>query len=104
LIDDVSDLQQLEIVLHWVVRDARELFGNKCACSDGWHLPIDANWTALTDFLDESPWGILKEKGYVHWESQNLGATIESTFTALLCGHRLQLSSGYSVRCLKNLY
>jgi uncharacterized protein (TIGR02145 family) len=55
------------------------------ACPSGWHLPSDAEWTALTDFLggESIAGGKMKEAGTAHWESPNTGATNSSGFTAL---------------------
>ena len=51
----------------------------------GWHVPSDADWTVLADFLapDSLVGGKLKETGYIHWNSPNTGATNSSGFTAL---------------------
>jgi uncharacterized protein (TIGR02145 family) len=54
-------------------------------CPAGWHVPSDAEWTQLTNFLgdvDEAG-GKLKEIGFTHWNSPNKGATNETGFTAL---------------------
>jgi uncharacterized protein (TIGR02145 family) len=60
------------------------------ACPDGWHLPSDAEWTQLTDYLGgESVAGDkLKETGITHWYDPNTGATNETGFTALPGGNR----------------
>ena len=59
-------------------------------CPDGWHVPTDAEWTILTDYLggDDIAGGKLKETGTVHWTSPNTGATNESGFTARPGGYR----------------
>ena len=56
----------------------------------GWHIPTDAEWTTLTDFLggESVAGGKLKEKGTIHWLSPNGGATNETSFTALPGGFR----------------
>jgi len=60
------------------------------ACPDGWHLPSDAEWTELTDYLggESVAGGKLKETGTTHWASPNTGATNETGFTALPGGDR----------------
>lgn len=59
-------------------------------CPTGWHLPSDAEWTELIDYLGggEVAGGKLKETGTTHWESPNTGATNETGFTALPGGFR----------------
>ncbi|MDD4426632.1 MAG: FISUMP domain-containing protein [Mariniphaga sp.] len=60
------------------------------ACPDGWHLPSDAEWTTLTDYLggESVAGGKMKEAGFSHWTSPNIEATNESGFTALPGGYR----------------
>ncbi|MCK4346431.1 MAG: hypothetical protein KAX05_14200 [Bacteroidales bacterium] len=64
--------------------------GVQGVCPDGWHLPSDAEWTELTDYLGGTrvAGGKLKETGTTHWGSPNTGATNESGFTALSGGYR----------------
>jgi uncharacterized protein (TIGR02145 family) len=56
----------------------------------GWHVPTDADWAILTDYLGGAvvAGGKLKETGTYHWQSPNTGATDESGFTALPGGNR----------------
>jgi uncharacterized protein (TIGR02145 family) len=58
-------------------------------CPQGWHIPSDADWTTLTDFLggEGIAGGKLKETGTAHWQIPNTGATNESGFTALAGGY-----------------
>jgi len=58
-------------------------------CPDGWHLPSDAEWTQLTDYLggDSLAGGKLKETGTIHWNSPNTSATNETGFSALPGGN-----------------
>ena len=59
------------------------------ACPPGWHIPSDAEWTALITFLEGkgvTEGGKLKESGYTHWLSPNTGATNEIGFAALPAG------------------
>ncbi len=62
-------------------------------CPDGWHLPTDAEWTELTDYLGGSSvaGGKLKATGTIEagtglWVDPNTGATNETGFTALPSG------------------
>lgn len=68
----------------YAVTDSRNV------CPAGWHVPSDAEWTTLTDFLggEVAAQGKLKEAGTIHWNSPNTGATNESGFTALPGGNR----------------
>ena len=64
--------------------------GVQGVCPDGWHLPSDAEWTELTDYLGgtSDAGGKLKETGTTHWNSSNTSATNETGFTALPGGNR----------------
>jgi uncharacterized protein (TIGR02145 family) len=59
-------------------------------CPTGWHVPTDAEWTILTDYLGgiSTAGDKLKENGTTHWISPNSGATNETGFTALPGGLR----------------
>jgi uncharacterized protein (TIGR02145 family) len=59
-------------------------------CSDGWHLPSDAEWKQLIDYLGGIQYagGKLKETETVHWNYPNTGATNETGFNALPGGYR----------------
>ena len=59
-------------------------------CPTGWHIPSDAEWTILTNFLGNLTLagGKLKETGTAHWSSPNTGATNETGFTHLPGGYR----------------
>jgi uncharacterized protein (TIGR02145 family) len=56
----------------------------------GWHVPTDAEWTALTDYLGGTSvaGGKLKETGTTHWSILNTDATNTSGFTAISGGGR----------------
>ncbi len=64
--------------------------GNKNVCSTGWHVPSDAEWTILTDYLGGQfvAGGKLKEVGTINWYSPNTEATNTSLFTGLPGGYR----------------
>ena len=56
----------------------------------GWHIPSDAEWTILTDFLGGTSiaGGKMKATGTSLWTSPNTAATNESGFTGLPGGSR----------------
>ena len=79
--------------------------GTQGVCPAGWHIPTDAEWMTMEEYLgmcsgtgsgcsgatgwrgtDEG--GKLKETGTTHWTSPNTGATNSSGFTALPGGYR----------------
>ena len=64
--------------------------GNKNVCPIGWHVPTDAEWTVLTDYLGgvSVAGGQLKEVGTTNWNSPNTDATNTSLFTGLPGGYR----------------
>jgi len=59
-------------------------------CPVGWHVPLDAEWTILTDYLGALAivGDKLKETGNAHWSSPLNNATNETGFTALPGGAR----------------
>ena len=58
-------------------------------CPTGWHVPNDAEWTILIDFIGGLEFGDkLKETGTRYWYDKNTGATNETGFTALPGGER----------------
>ncbi len=69
--------------------------GVQGVCPTGWHLPSDAEWTELIDYLGGRivAGGKLKETGTTHWASPNTGATNETGFTALPGGSRGSVGS-----------
>jgi uncharacterized protein (TIGR02145 family) len=63
---------------------------NKNVCPTGWHIPTDAEWTVLIDYLggESVAGGKMKEVGTTSWNSPNTDATNTSLFTALPGGYR----------------
>ena len=72
----------------FAVADSRGL------CPTGWDIPTDTEWWVLTDFITGVPGsligasGPMKETGYVHWYSPNVGATNLTGFTGIGGGCR----------------
>ena len=57
-------------------------------CPVAWHIPSEAEWVILDDFLGGyyNSGGPMKETGTVHWASPNSGATNTSGFTGIGAG------------------
>ncbi|MDR0305451.1 MAG: fibrobacter succinogenes major paralogous domain-containing protein [Chitinispirillales bacterium] len=59
------------------------------ACPSGWHLPADAEWTALTDAVGGSPIAGIKLKSVSGWRYYSgIISTDEYGFSALPGGYR----------------
>jgi uncharacterized protein (TIGR02145 family) len=93
--DSISYCATYGALYNWyAVNDKRAI------APDGWHIPTESDWNKLEIYLDytvdtnATEWlgtnigGKLKEAGYVHWLSPNIGATNSSGFTALPGGGR----------------
>jgi uncharacterized protein (TIGR02145 family) len=59
-------------------------------CPTGWHVPSDAEWTVLSDYLGGPgiAGGKMKSTGTAYWLTPNGEATNESGFSGLPGGHR----------------
>lgn len=59
-------------------------------CPTGWHVPNDAEWTTLSEYLggDSIAGCKLKEIGLSHWNATNSSTINETGFTALPSGNR----------------
>jgi uncharacterized protein (TIGR02145 family) len=51
----------------------------------GWHVPTDAEWSILTDYLEGETFAgaKMKEAGKAHWQTPNTGAGNQSGLTLL---------------------
>ena len=88
---------------NWYVVDTI-INGNKNVCPTGWHVSAYEEWDTLTDYLGgvSVAGGKLKAKGTIWgedglWLYPNTGATNETGFTALPCGHRAEEGSFYHI-------
>jgi len=73
--------------------------GNKNICPTGWHVPTDAEWTVLTDYLGGASvaGGKMKEVGTTNWKSPNTDAANTSLFTGLPGGFRYDYGNCYDI-------
>ena len=64
--------------------------GNKNVCPSGYHVPTDAEWLVLLNYLGGAKvaGGKMKEKGTINWYKPNIDATNSSLFNALPGGFR----------------
>lgn len=88
--NDTSYATTYGLLYNWyAVTDSSDI------CPTGWHIPSDAEWTTLTDYLGgvNVAGGKMKEMGTTHWTSPNTGATNTSGFTGLPGG--IRSSNGY---------
>ena len=72
---------------YYVVADTN----SRNVCPVGWHVPTDAEWTTLSDFLGgvSVAGGKMREAGYSHWQIvDDFFTTNESGFTGLPGGWR----------------
>ena len=65
---------------------------------NGWHVPTDAEWTTLTNYLlgETGSGGKLKKNCTTLWQSPNTAATNKTGFTALPSGYREGSAGGYT--------
>ena len=79
---------------NWAVVD-----DDRGVCPEGFHVPSDAEYTVLTDYLggESVAGGKMKEAGLDHWNSPNTDATNESGFTGLPAGYRSYSNGSYLI-------
>ena len=78
--------------------------GNKNVCPTGWHVPTDAEWTVLTDYLggESLAGGKMKEVGITSWDSPNTGTSNVSLFSSIPSGYRSLSGNGAFFKLGKN--
>lgn len=81
--DDATKDSLFGKLYNWyAVSDSRGL------CPTGWHVPSEAEWTTLIDYLGGEAEAGDKMKGIAGWESPNMGDLNSSGFTGLPGGRR----------------
>jgi uncharacterized protein (TIGR02145 family) len=84
--NEVNNVATYGRLYNWyAANDSRHL------APEGWHVPSDAEWQELVNYLggDATASGKMKEMGTSHWHIPNVDATNESGFSALPGGYRL---------------
>ena len=78
--------------------------GNKNVCPTGWHVPTDAEWSVLTDYLggESLAGGKMKEVGITSWDSPNTGTSNVSLFSSIPSGYRSLSGNGAFFKLGKN--
>ena len=64
-------------------------------CPTGWHVPTEAEWTVLTDYLGGVFVAGGKMKDTIGWSATNIAATNESGFSGLPGGYRYSFLGGF---------
>jgi uncharacterized protein (TIGR02145 family) len=64
-------------------------------CPAGWHVPTEAEWTVLTDYLGGESVAGGKMKTTTGWGIPNTGATNESSFSGLPGGNRFSFNGSF---------
>ena len=68
-------------------------------CPTGWHVPTEAEYTLLTNYLAGASvaGGMMKSTGTQYWQGTNLDATNESGFSGLPGGYRFTAGTFYNI-------
>jgi uncharacterized protein (TIGR02145 family) len=90
LCNNYGGLYQWNEMMDYNPTDNENTGTTRGVCLVGWHLPTDAEWRELVDYLggESIVGGMMKESGTLHWSDPNTGATNISGFTALPGGCR----------------
>jgi uncharacterized protein (TIGR02145 family) len=88
------------IAIYGLLYNGFAIMDSKNIAPEGWHVPSDAEWQILVDYLggDSLAGGKMKSTGTIQggdglWDSLNTGATNECGFSALPGGYRYGQSS-----------
>lgn len=81
--DASNDIAYGKLYNWYTVVDSRNV------CPTGWHVPTDAEWTILTDYLGGINVAGGKMKSVTGWNLPNTDATNESGFSGLPGGNRI---------------
>ena len=97
--NDAANNAKYGKLYNWYVVSETSNNGNKNVCPTGWHVPSDAEWTVLTDYLGGASvaGGKMKEVGTTNWNSPNIIYTNTSLFTGLPGGYRYSNGNYYYV-------
>ena len=96
--NDIGNNIKYGKLYNWFVTNST-VNGNKNVCPTGWHVPTDAEWSILTDYLGRETiaGGKMKEVGTVNWNSPNTDATNSSLFTGVAGGYRSSLGNYFDI-------
>ncbi len=91
-----ENYQEYGVLYNWIAatggnNSSASPSGLQGVCPEGWHLPSNAEWDTLINFVGgglEEAGGKLKETGTTHWNAPNTGATDEFGFKALPAGQK----------------
>jgi len=94
--NDMNNVATYGCLYNWyAVNDSRNI------APEGWHVPTDAEWQTLVDYLggNLAASGKMKEVGTTHWISPNTNATNVSGFSGLPGGYRCTTGDGFGFMC-----
>jgi uncharacterized protein (TIGR02145 family) len=83
--NDINNVAVYGRLYNWYAGD-----DSRNIAPEGWHVPTDAEWDTLVNYLGGFSFAgeKMKEMGTNHWDGLNTGATNESGFSALPGGCR----------------
>ncbi len=95
--DTYGRLYDWETIMNGEVSSNDVPSGVRGICPPGWHIPSNAEWDIIVNYLGGSTvaGGKMKEADYEHWVPPNTDATNSSGFTALP-GGRYRFFFGYA--------